>query len=58
MAQIEPARPWQIIARELGKETDTKRILQLCDELTAALRAKGTDDEQPISTGVNKKRSK
>jgi len=46
-------RPWRDIAKELGQETNAKRILELCDELTAAMRAQqGRKIEQAIPSAL------
>jgi hypothetical protein len=35
-------RPWRDVARELAVESDPYRILELCNELTAAAVAQGS----------------
>lgn len=35
---VPSSRPWQDIARDLAKETDRKRIVELADELDQALK--------------------
>lgn len=32
-----PARPWQVVAKEMAKETNAERILELARELDRAL---------------------
>jgi hypothetical protein len=35
--QDQPIRPWREIAAQLTQETDSKKILKLCEELNRAL---------------------
>lgn len=47
-------RPWRDIAKELGQETNAERILELCEELTAAMQAQqGKKIEQAISSALH-----
>lgn len=41
-------RPWRTIAQELARETSSKRIVELSEELTKAMEAQGMDSP-PIS---------
>lgn len=34
-----PSRPWEIVAQELNRETNLKRLLELSEELNRALKA-------------------
>jgi hypothetical protein len=54
MPQDGSLRPWRDIARELGRETKANRILELCDELTAAMQAQGKNVEQAIPSAVHR----
>jgi len=47
-------RPWRDIARELGRETNAERILELCDELTAAMQVQGKNIEQAVPCAVHR----
>ena len=38
-------RPWRIIADEIARESDPKRIIALSDELNAAVAEQGIDHE-------------
>jgi hypothetical protein len=44
----EHSRPWQVIAKELSIETNSKRIFELAGELTNALDEKGHHTNPPI----------
>lgn len=41
-------RPWRTIAQELARETGSKRILDLSDELTEAVQAQGLNVERAV----------
>ena len=47
-----PLRPWKEIAAEVCRETDTRRVLELSNELDAALEAQ-TSAYRPASPKVN-----
>jgi len=50
MADNGSLRPWREIARELARETDTTRMLVLCEELNEALKVQGMDMELMAET--------
>lgn len=38
-------RPWRVIADEIANETDTKRIIELTDEMNAAIEEQGINED-------------
>ena len=50
----EPKRSWREVAAELTAETDTSRVLALCEELNAALEEQLKSPPRSMASGTGR----
>jgi predicted P-loop ATPase/GTPase len=54
-ANFFPARPWRVIAQELARETNPRRVIELSEELNRALAEQTSNLAKPFQDGSSTK---